>query len=98
MKRSTALRRALVVTCTLSASPAMADPPNPPRCPATAPSEGSSCATPQLECGYVPCGEYNTLRATCDPRTSRWALVRLTCNPPPPPPVPPSRNPPARQR
>lgn len=87
-KRSPA-RSALVVTYALSAaaSAAHADPPNNARCPAAAPQENTPCATPSLECGYRPCGDYNTIRATCDARTRRWSIVEVTCNPPPPPPL-----------
>ena len=95
MKHRTTLRAAFVVTYALQAAPAHADPPNGPRCPAQSPAEGGACADAGLECGYRPCGEYNTLRATCDGATRRWTVVEVTCNPPPPP---PARNPPAPRR
>lgn len=93
MKRSSTLRRALVVTYALSAAAATAsaDPaPNPNQCPAAAPARDSACTAPSLHCGYRPCGSSFSLHAICDPATHRWTIAERTCNPPPP-----TRNPPA---
>src|SRR5687767_5032272 len=58
-------------------------PPPPAECPATAPTQNSSCSG-ALSCGYGDCMGRPSTRAMCN--KGRWQVSTSTCNPPPPPP------------
>ena len=71
------------------ALPSICNPPAPVQCPPTAPEDGSACPggtylSPPLRCGYDLCGTRPATDASCDGPTSRWRVVRSSCNPPAP--------------